>query len=531
MDGNQGPEVVPAGHGDTGFRRAGRGAPPGPAAGPGTAPSAVEDLVRMMSAIRPATDGPGMIDQLRVLEDVKSAAAAAQARIAVSFDAAQRRDQRAAGVPAERLGAGIGAQIALARRESPARGGRLLGLAKALVTEMPHTLAALQTGQLNEWRATLLVRETACLTAADRAAVDAELAPDAGALAGVGDQRLVAAARGAAYRLDPRTVTERAAHAASERHVSLRPAPDTMSYLTALLPVTAGVAIYTALSRHADTLRAAGDPRGRGQLMADALVERSTGTPAGVTGVEIQLVMTDRTLLQADSEPARLPGYGTVPAGWARTLISGTAHATNATAGSSLDPGTAPGTNPAGTADHSQGPGSPPGPSGVAGTADHAAFGVWLRRLYTHPGTGDLVAMDSRARIFPPGLRRLIQTRDDTCRTPYCDAPIRHLDHIIPWHDGGPTTGTNGAGLCEACNHTKETPGWTARTARDAAAAQSRRHTIELTTPTGHTYHSTAPPLPGTPLRPPATEQLGQRRQLRHQAKTRRRARGLPPAA
>ena len=60
-------------------------------------------------------------------------------------------------MPAAELGAGVGAQIALARRESPAKGGRLLGLAKALVTEMPHTLAALETGQLNEWRATLLV--------------------------------------------------------------------------------------------------------------------------------------------------------------------------------------------------------------------------------------------------------------------------------------------------------------------------------------------------------------------------------------
>ena len=97
-----------------------------------------------------------------------------------------------------------------------------------------------------------------------------------------------------------------------------------MCHLTALLPVAAGVAVYKALSGHADTLRAAGDPRGRGQLMADALVERTTGTPGGISGVEIQLVITDRTLFQADSEPARLPGYGTVPAGWARTLINGT---------------------------------------------------------------------------------------------------------------------------------------------------------------------------------------------------------------
>jgi len=139
--------------------------------------------------------------------------------------------------------------------------------------------------------------------------------------------------------------------------------------------------------------------------------------------------------------------------------------------------------------------------------------------------------MDSRARLFPPGHRRFIQTRDDTCRTPYCDAPIRHLDHIIPWHTGGPTTTDNAAGLCEACNHTKETPGWKARPspAAEPGNGRSSRHTLELTTPTGHTYHSTTPPLPGTPLRPAAADQPGSqpgsrhRRQLRHQAKTLRR--------
>ena len=58
--------------------------------------------------------------------------------------------------------------------------------------------------------------------------------------------------------------------------------------------------------------------------MADALVERTTGTPGGISGIEIQLVMTDRTLFQGDSEPARLPGYGIVPAGWARDLLTDT---------------------------------------------------------------------------------------------------------------------------------------------------------------------------------------------------------------
>ncbi|GAB16035.1 hypothetical protein ARGLB_101_00130, partial [Arthrobacter globiformis NBRC 12137] len=306
----------------------------------------------------------------------------------------------------------------------------------------------------------------------------------------------------AATRRDARSVTQRASHAATERSVTLRPAPDCMTYLTALLPAHEGVAVYAALTRHADTLTSVGDPRSLGQIRADTLVERTTGTPGGITGIDISLVMTDRTLLQADTEPARLAGYGVVPAQWARELLnperaqgrgegqgrrpkgSGLQDYTRATAGGAAD-SSASGSN----ASESNVCGSTTGPKDAV-----KELKIWLRRLYTAPNTGDLVAMDSRRRLFPPKLRRFIQVRDDTCRTPYCDAPIRHHDHIIPWHNDGPTTLANGAGLCEACNHTKELPGWTTQ------PRPGPRHTIELTTPTGHTYHSTAPPLPGTPL-------------------------------
>lgn len=281
---------------------------------------AITEMIATLAIARPEADGAGMIDQLRKLEELKSAAAALQARVAVAFDISQRSDQARSGVPAEELGTGVAAQIALARRESLARGSRLLGLAKALATEMPHTLAGLEAGRLNEWRATLLVRETACLSAADRSAVDEELASDAGRFSGAGDRAVIAAARSAAYRRDPRSVADRASHAA-ERHVSLRRAPDTMCYVTAFLPVAEGVAVHAALTRHADALRSDGDPRSRRQIMADALVERTTGTPGGISGIEIQLVMTDRTLLQGDSEPTRLPGYGVVPGGRAREIV------------------------------------------------------------------------------------------------------------------------------------------------------------------------------------------------------------------
>ncbi|MFC9354664.1 hypothetical protein [Arthrobacter sp. NPDC057013] len=131
--------------------------------------------------------------------------------------------------PKENTPGGVAGQIALARGESPHRGGRLLGMSKALVTEMPHTLTALDTGQLNGERAMYVVRETVCLTAEDRAPVDEELAAVTGTFYGVGTRGVIAAVKAAATRPDLRSVTQRASHAASERSVSLRPAPDCMT--------------------------------------------------------------------------------------------------------------------------------------------------------------------------------------------------------------------------------------------------------------------------------------------------------------
>ncbi len=462
------------------------------------------------------------VDQLRVLEELKAAAAAAQARIAVDLDLSQRRAQEAAGVPAARRGRGVGAQVALARRESPHQGGRLLGLAKTLVLEMPRTFAALQAGVISEWRATVLVRESICLAAPDRAAFDAQLWADPAAVERMGTRALVARAKQLAYRLDAASVVARARRAEAERGVSLRPAPDTMTYLTGLLPVAQGVGVWAALTRTADALRAQGDGRSRGQIMADTLVERVTGQArAADVPIEVQLVMTDRTLLEGDAEPAVIPGYGTVPADVARDLLTarlGASAETDAPAGDGADRvgGSAFGPPGAGSAFGPPGAASAFGPPGAGSAAvpgaDEGKVLAWLRRLFTAPGTGELVALDSRRRIAPPGLARFVTTRDLACRTNWCDAPIRHRDHVIPAAAGGPTTAENLRGACEACNYARQAPGWTARTlptSDDAAtsgvgdgAAEGPRagpggHVVELTTPTGHTYTSHAPPLPG----------------------------------
>jgi hypothetical protein len=309
---------------------------------------------------------------------------------------------------------------------------------------MPHTLAALECGTLSEWRATLIVRESACLDVEDRRALDTEMCADPASLGGMGEARVAAAAKAIAYRLDPHAVVERAAKAEDDRTVTIRPAPDTMTYLTALLPVAQGVSVYAALRREADTR---GDGRPRGQVMADTLVERVTGRCATVpTPIAVNLVLSDETLLGGDNAPADICGYGPIPAAVARNMI--------------------------------------------AGAASDRRSRATLRRLYTHPRAGALVAMESRARLFPRGLAAFIELRDQRCRTPYCDAPIRHRDHAQSWADGGPTTGGNGLGLCERCNYVKENAGWRATTSVD----ETHTHAARFTTPTGKTYRSIAPP-------------------------------------
>ena len=92
-------------------------------------------------------DEAGLVGEIARLERVKSAAAAAQARVTAVLAEKRRRAEAAAGVPRARQCRGLAAEVGMARRDSPNRGGRHLELATALVFEMPHTLAALDAGR------------------------------------------------------------------------------------------------------------------------------------------------------------------------------------------------------------------------------------------------------------------------------------------------------------------------------------------------------------------------------------------------
>jgi hypothetical protein len=122
-----------------------------------------------------------------------------------------------------------------------------------------------------------VVRETAVLSLKHRQQVDVELA---GKLAGLGDRDTAAEARAIGYRLDPGSAIRRTRGARSDRYVSLRPAPDTMSYLTGFLPVEQGVACLAALRQAADIARVDGDVPSRGQVMPTPWSSASPGRRA-----------------------------------------------------------------------------------------------------------------------------------------------------------------------------------------------------------------------------------------------------------
>ncbi|GAA1084129.1 HNH endonuclease [Pseudonocardia alni] len=383
-----------------------------------------------------------LIDQIQEIETLRASLAALQTDRIRAFAQAHvdshRVDDR---IDVDKIHRSVVAQIQLACRVSTTEARTRVADARDLHAGLDDVRRLHEAGQLSAAKATAIAVECRDLDTIQRAQIDARLATNRD-LTRYGIGRLRAMTRRLVAEITPERFRARVHAAKAERRVTLRPAPDAMSYLTAYVPVEQGAACLAALQKAFVEVQVHPQPltRTRGQVLADTLVERVTGqATATAVNLEVQVTVPVQALLDHTSPlPAEIPGLGPVPADLLAT------------------------------------------PEGTKS----------LRRLLTDQGI--VIGGDARRRTFTGLLATLVRARaENRCTEPYCDAPVRHLDHIHRDADGGRTELDNGRGVCEFHNHVREQPGWQVFRAPDGI--------VVTVTPTGHRYCGPAPPPPTPP--------------------------------
>jgi hypothetical protein len=467
---------------------------------------------------------------------IQAQQAALTAHLIETREAVQRAKERSTRC----VRSGVMRDVALHRGLNATRAGKVVDVATDAPAQAPRIYERFEAGEVSENTLVTFFDETTLLTEDGRIQADSEIADDAPYL---GERDLRHRLRLITTGLEPELAAERARKAAGQRHVSVRPRPDSMSNLTALLPGAVAMAINTILTNYAKTKRAGGDERLEAQVKADALTgiiigwaEATGHVPRSFTAAHRIKNDTPDTTNTANPANTALDTAGTAPDAAEQPGADTSPPSDGRSPGTGADAGTSPGASdeagtgeaPAGAYEYLPGfaevdqareafaaflrapEGSPTtntdttnataASAGRAGlhtgvgvqvhlvVTDLALFGIQdtpaeifglgpvpanlardmvrtatthhtatLKRLYTHPATGALVAMESKARAFPDGLAQMISLRDKFCRHPYCDSPIKHLDHIHPHAAGGPTSFTNGQGCCARHNLIKDT--------------------------------------------------------------------------
>jgi hypothetical protein len=391
------------------------------------------------------TTAGALLDEIAACERQVRALQARQLDLIVRY-AETQRDGLEVG-ECERTERAIGLEVAAALRVSMTSAQLLATDASTLTRELPAVHKALREGRIGLFAA----RQIAGVVGVVRedlltAEVDAALAEEAAQLL---PGQVHAAARARIEALDPDAAARRAEEARARRDVWVVPRSDGVAVLGATLPAEQALACWQALDSHARGRRADGDDRSIAHIMCDTLVERVTGAVRAdaPAAVELQVVITDESLLGATDQAAALVGHGPIPADVAVRLS--------------------------------------------------AEAGAWVRRLLTDPLTGAVTGADARRRRFFAGAARdLVKIRDRRCRNPFCNAPIRDIDHRVEHSAGGPTELGNADGYCQRCHHLKDHPGIAVNRAREPQQRPDA-HRIAWIGPSGNAYHSLAPPALG----------------------------------
>ncbi|ANN16573.1 hypothetical protein SD37_13515 [Amycolatopsis orientalis] len=328
-------------------------------------------------------------------------------------------------------------EVALAFSVTRNQAHLLVETSCALVARLPNTLAALEKGDIDLFKASKVSQLTREVSDEVAAQVDAFMAKR---LAERDPGAIRKSVEYAVQKFDPAGYEERAAKKRALRHISLEHEDETMSKLSGYLPVEVASSIYASLSRAARARRAEDKSRTLDQHRADVFAERllaedGHGKPRAHIHVYVDLL----TLTGAREDPASLAGYGPVPDWLVREIAS--------------DPES-----------------------------------TWSR-LITDPATGQLLEAGADQYRSPASLARLIKARDRVCTHPGCHRPAEfsEIDHITTWARNGKTDQHNCHASCKIHNLLKEEPGWSAVPNGDGG--------MTITTPTGRTYTATPEPL------------------------------------
>ncbi|MEN4397843.1 DUF222 domain-containing protein [Mycolicibacterium senegalense] len=346
------------------------------------------------------------------------------------------------------------AEVSAAMRIARGRAGTQVHHARVLRDKLPQVAARFAVGDIDYRVVRMIIARTGIVDEAVWAALDAELAGRAHQWMRFSERQLRDRIDHWIAQHDPNGVRV-PPDLAQDRFVQVDPGRPGAATIWANVAAEDAVALDQRLDAIADTV-CEHDPRTRERRRADAIgplarleahlvcrcgrddcpaAQKRAAANAAVVHVLAQRATVDGT----SDAPGYLPGYGILPAESVRNLAGR----------ATIKPVRVP---------------APPRDTGDPPAAPDPADGH-------EPGYRPSVA-----------LSEFIRWRDLTCRFPGCDAPVARcdIDHTAPWPTG-PTHPSNTKLYCRA-HHLIKTfcPGWTDRQFPDG--------TVEITTPTGHTY-------------------------------------------
>src|SRR5450631_285870 len=348
---------------------------------------------------------------------------------------------------------------------SPVAAGRKVETAAALASKLPLTLAAMSSGDLDSWRATIIATELTEASVESCAAVEALIYPAVlSESAGAVTRRV----RRVLARIDADAVRLKAAKERLERFVQAYPSrvPGLTTWV-ASLPAADSAACWAAIDDLAHRMRGDDPTRTLEQCRADALVDLMLTNVQVTTTVTLMIPVQTATVDEPhDSQErdliVRRQPESTTPG------VSGPTREPSFLAQVDDFGQPTPDPNPLIEPTWAQvcAMGYEIPGIGVIGGDVVAAiltrFDTRIARVLLHERTGVVIESSTSEYLPDKAMRAFIQKRDGTCRFPGCRRNAKRCepDHVIPFSAGGPTAIWNLVSLCKHHHRVKHGAGW-----------------------------------------------------------------------